>query len=297
MRSNFTGDLIPLGDGRWRLLSPTGSCCTLDDPPEPLLKDLTLRCQGLDQSLDDGFEQALAEHDFVAQARPLGEVVLIGGGLLAAETAVALAQAGATVSVSAPEAAPCALDPLGQHTSAAAAVRALTLARHPAARVRLAPHWTALQSSAARLVVVASAMVQPDRAITDHLARFGLPYLVVRAHRGCATVGPLVTQDGACLACLDLAQADYDADWPKTVRVLATRPAAPDPLAAQWAAIQATCEAQWFLRGDGTTLASSTVEIDTARPGAARRRWQPHHDCACQNLPSGIIRLPLRQAA
>lgn len=294
----MTADLVPLGDGRWRLLGPAGTCCTLTDPPQSLLNDLSLCCQGYDIHLDGDLERALAEHHFVERARAASQVVLIGGGVLAAEVALALAQAGLAVAASAPEAASCSIDPLSQYPSGAAAVRAWVLARHPDARIELAPHWTALPVPPTRLAVIASATVQPDRAITDHLARHGLPYLMVRAHHDCATVGPLVDHSGgACLACLDLALADRDAFWPTTVRVLTTRLAEPDPLAAHWAAAQAAYEARWFLRGDGTTLASSTVEIDGGRPGATRRRWQPHHDCACQNLPPGIVQLPVRQAA
>ena len=276
-------DLVPIDDGRWRLISQNGRCCTLIDPPEAWLKNLHYRCQGHPEPLDEALESALAGNDWLTDAHGTGRVIVIGGGLLAAETALALAQAGLIVRVSAPDAAAVTIDPKGLHTSGAAAVRAWVRHRMPTADVEATTHWTSATTGAAALVVVATDTVQPDRAIVDHLARQWLPYLVVRAHHDTAVVGPLVDhRSGPCLACLDLAMADHDPLWTRTLVGLITHPALPNPSAAHWAASQAALEAAWFVRGAGTTLDSLTLEIELGQSGVARRRWQPHTDCACQ---------------
>jgi len=273
-------DLIELDTGRWRLLSPTGRCCDLEDPSDNLVDAL----QFPGTVLPSSFEAAMTANCWPSSRPPIDDVWLIGSGVLAAATALALTQADAQVHISAPDCAPHALDPLGQHATAAAAITAWVLARQPFATVESAPHWTFITSETTRLAVIASPTVQPDRAITDHLARQGVPYLVIRAHREAAVVGPLVTHTGdACMACLDLAQADHDQWWPSSVRALTTRLANPAMLAATWAATQAAFEAIWYLRGDGMTLNSATVEMDGGRAGLAKRRWRPHPDCACQH--------------
>jgi len=288
-------DLVPLGARKWRLIGPDGAFCTMDAPSAALVDRLRLRCQGARQPLDGELEQALADNHLMAPSRPAGRVLLIGGGLTAAETALGLAQAGVDVGVSAPEAAPVSLDPLSEHSSGAAAVRAWVLARFGCAKVSLAPHWSAATAGLGDLVVVATDTVQPDRAITEYLAHNYLPYLVVRAHHDTAVVGPLVDhRDGACLACLDLSMADHDEYWPRALAALASHPAFPDSFAARWAGTQAALEAVWYLRGDGTTLRSGTAEIDARHAGVARRRWQPHPDCSCGfALQDEVIRLPL----
>ena len=288
-------DLIPLDSTTWRLMSPDGTFCTLDDPPSTLVDKLRLRCQGTSQTLDAELEHELTVHQLLAPRRPIGRVVVIGGGLTAAETALCLAEAGLDVRISAPEAAPVCIDPLSEHTSGAAAVRAWVMNRCERAKVSQAPHWTAITADQAGLVVVATDTVQPDRAITEYLAHNYLPYLVVRAHHETAVVGPLVDhRDGACLACLDITMADHDPQWPRALAALTSHPAFPTPATAHWAGTQAGMEASWFLRGDGTTLRSGSVEIDGRHAGVARRGWQPHPDCSCGfAVESEIIRLPL----
>ena len=261
-------------------------CCDIDHPSDSLLSALG----GQPALLPSSFEAALGSNDWLADRPPLGDVWVIGSGTLAAATALALAPTGLRVCVSAPDRAPAALDPLGQHASAAAAIRSVVLAQHPSAKLELAPHWTSITPDTTRLAIVASQTVQPDRAITDHLARQGVPYLVVRAHHETAVVGPLVTHTGdACLACLDLTQADHDGWWPTSVRALTTRLAMPGPLPTNWAAAQAACEAVWFLRGHGMTLNGATVELDGSVAGLARRRWMPHRDCACQHQQPWLL--------
>lgn len=275
---DLKADLIDLGGGHWRLLRPTGMCCDLDHPSEQLLDALANQ----PADLPSGFEIALTNTWPMGQP-PLGDVWVIGAGSLAAATTLALSQAGAEVFISAPDAAPNSLDPLGRHASAASAIRSLALARQPSAKLRLAAHWMSITPETTPLAVIASHTVQPDRAITDHLARQGVPYLVARAHHDTAAVGPLVTHTGdACLACLDLTQADHDMWWTSSLRALTTRVATPTPLAANWAAAQAACEAVWFLGGKGMTLNGATIEMDGGQAGLVRRRWHPHRDCACQ---------------
>jgi len=289
-------DLLRLDDQRWRLISQDGSCCTITNPPKAWVDNLRRRAQGSGDDLDASFEQTLADRRLVQSGTSGHKVVIIGGGLLAAEVALGLAQMGVVVRVSAPQAAPVALDPLGVHASAAAAVREWVMGRMPSAKIEATQHWTALGDGCADLIVVASHTVQPDRAVTDHLARHWLPHLVVRAHHDTAVVGPLVDhQGGPCLACVDLAMADHDALWPATVGALTMAAAEPDASAAHWAGAQATLEAAWFMRGAGTTLRASTIETDATNSGVARRRWHPHKDCACQLGMADVIQL--RRAA
>ncbi|MCL2652501.1 MAG: hypothetical protein FWD63_01760 [Propionibacteriaceae bacterium] len=283
---DLMADLIELGDGHWRLLSPTGMCCDIDQPSSGVLTALQYQPAPLPSS----FETALAANSWLPTRPLLGDVWVLGSGTLAGAIALALAAADLRVLVSAPDCPPTSLDPLGQHASAAAAIRSMVVTRCPSAKVELAQHWTAITPESTGLVIVASHTVQPDRAITDHLARQGVPYLVVRAHHETAVVGPLVTHTGdACLACLDLTQADHDEWWPTSVRVLATRPAKPTLLATNWAAAQAACEAVWFLRGHGVTLSGATIELDGTKAGLARRRWKPHRDCSCQHQQPWLV--------
>jgi len=242
------------------------------------LRQLT---HGYGGEIDDTLEQALADHKMLVERPRDGRVLIIGGGLVASEAALCLAGAGVPVQISAPEPSPVSLDPMGFHTSAAAAIRAYVGERYPAAQIEMAPHWTAVSPGLCGVVIVATATVQPDRAITDHLSRHYLPHLVVRAHHDLATVGPLVDHNGPCLGCLDLTVADHDAHWPATLAALISRPSLPTALAGHWAGTQAALEATWFLRGLGTTLNASTIEVDAAHAGVARRRWHPHSDCAC----------------
>jgi len=280
--ATLRADLVALHDQQWRLIGPDGTCCTLLDPPETLVDALRRRSHGYDNELGDALEQALADHQLLAETGYAGRVVVVGGGLVAAETTLALAQAGVDVQISAPEPSPVSIDPLGFHTSAAASIRSWVGERAPSVRIDTAPHWTAITPGQTSLVIIATATVQPDRAITDHLARHWMPHLVARAHHDMATVGPLIDHSGPCLACLDLTQADHDAHWPATLAALTTRLAQPTALAAHWAGVQAALEATWFMQGAGTTLRASTIEIDATHAGVARRRWHPHQDCACR---------------
>jgi len=294
-------DLVPLNENQlqtqqWRLIGPDGVCCTLNNPPASVVDTLTQRSRGYDLPLDDALEEALARYQLIAEPDPTGLVMVVGGGLTAAAVCLALAESGMTVAISAPETAPVDVDPLGVHTSAAAAVRAWTYERFSQARIEIAQHWTAITPGHASLVIIATETVQPDRAITDYLGRRRIPHLVVRAHHDLAVVGPLIDQTGPCLGCLDLTQADHDQSWPKTLATLSVRPAQPTAVAAHWAGVQAALETAWLMRGSGTTLHGSTIEIGIIHPGVTRRRWLQHKDCACRCLAPTIDQ-PLEEAA
>jgi len=284
MTTKLRADLVQLNARQWRLIGHDGVCCTLEGPPERWLRGAPM------EDLDAVLEQMLDDRRQMKPSRLLGCVLLIGGGQLAAETALALAQSGVNVQISAPEVAQTPLDPLGSFTSAAAAMCAWVYSRCPDAQLQIGPHWTAVQPHSVDLIIVATATIQPDRAITDHLSRHWLPHLVVRAHHDCATIGPLVDhQGGPCLACLDLTMADHDELWPATLAALTGRPAQPEPMTARWAGVQTALEASWFLQGAGTTLRASTVEIDSSHTGVARRRWESHPDCSCSTGASGAV--------
>lgn len=272
MTAQPRADLVRIDDQVWRLISQDGTCRTIVNPPLSWLNEHQPRRSSRDRQ---------GNPPTVALTSQM-TVILVGGGLLAAEIALSLAAGGIQILVSAPEAPTAAIDPLGHHTTAAAALQAWVRDRLPAAGIGSAPHWTAMTPEFADLVIVATRTVQPDRAITDHLARQHLPYLVVRAQHDTATVGPLVDHEGGpCLACVDLAVADHDQWWPITLAALTVTQAFPDAITARWAGAQAALEAAWFLTGAGTTLRGSTVEINATDAGVGRRRWDTHEDCSC----------------
>lgn len=291
----LNADIIPIGPSQWRLVSQDGDCITLDSPPAAWVESLYYLCRGFSLTVDAGLEAILRQSRMMVAAPPAGSVVVVGCGLLAAEVTLGLAMAGWPVLVSAPGAASIVIDPQRCYTDGAAAIRAWVRTRLPAAHVEATCHWTALTPGSSNLVIVATDTVQPDRAITDHLARQRLTCLVVRAHHDTGVVGPLVAYPtGPCLACLDLTMADHDPWWLATLTSLIGRQARPSAAAAHWAGTQAAFEAEWFLRGAGSTLIASTIEVNTSQAGIARRRWQPHPDCNCQLTLGNIIDLPVR---
>ena len=151
-----------------------------------------------------------------------------------------------------------------------------------ARRIAVTEPWPGFDERQFDLVIVAPATVQPDRALTAHLIRRSMPFLPVLAHRGWASVGPLVSyHGGACLHCADLTRADADPAWPTVVERLSHEPARPTSGPAHLAASLAATHAAWFLDGVVNPLASTTLEIRGAQPGLARRHWPAHPDCAC----------------
>ena len=148
-------------------------------------------------------------------------------------------------------------------------------------RVSVGPHWTQLDTDT-DLVVLATGTVEPDRAITEHLLRRDLAYLVVRAHHGHAWVGPLVAPHSpACLRCLDLAMSTDDPGWPQVLSTLLQSPTAPSPVATGWAAAVTAANVGWFLADGRCDLEASTLEMDQRATGLRRRSWNRHPDCAC----------------
>ena len=148
-------------------------------------------------------------------------------------------------------------------------------------RISVGPHWTQLDTEN-DLVVLATGTVEPDRAITEHLLRQDLPYLLVRAHHGHASVGPLVAAHSpACLRCLDLSRSRDDPSWPQVLSSLLYAPATPSPVASGWAAAMVAANVEWFLADGRCDLEASTLEMDQGATGLRRRSWHRHSDCAC----------------
>lgn len=145
-------------------------------------------------------------------------------------------------------------------------------------------HWLELNAPQ-QLVVVAMGTVEPDRALTDALRDRGQPFLIVRAHRDHAEIGPLVDPDGGgCLRCDDLSRAALDSTWPRVLAGLITAPAEPGEVAMSWAVAQTLTHVDWFCRRSVNPLRSASISVDGNKPGHHFRRWEAVRECGCTGL-------------
>lgn len=298
---------VPLDGGRLRLAGDDGQWCEVDDPDGRLRAALGELDGGRlwadlptwrDPQFTDLVGTLAARHMLVdSSPREPARLTLVGSGELAR---VVAAQLCASIPlrlriVDSRPPAPVGLEPPVFFSGAAALVswlRASGLAddQH---RVSVGPHWTQLDTDA-DLVVLATGTVEPDRAITEHLLRRDVPYLVVRAHHSHACVGPLVAPHSpACLRCLDLALSVDDPGWPQVLSTLLQAPAAPSPVATGWAAAVAAANIGWFLADGRCDLEASTLEMDQHVTGLRRRSWNRHSDCACGWEPGMSSEEPL----
>ncbi|WP_369070079.1 TOMM precursor leader peptide-binding protein [Kineococcus terrestris] len=117
----------------------------------------------------------------------------------------------------------------------------------------------------------------------------GVPHLSVVLRDSDAVVGPLVLPGRtACLLCLDLHRADADPGWPAVRDQLVRAPAATrrEPVAAAGAvAGLAALQVLAHLDGARPTAVGSTLEVLLPEGLVQQRRWSPHPQCGCGDLP------------
>ena len=307
-RPFLNADIVPTGSpDTWRLEGVDGNAVLLKGVSPPVRRLLTLmdghhRLASLilDLPVEHQFGARRLVKELIAaglvQAEAAGEdrdegplVAVLGAGPVARLTAARLLMTPAIrLHLIAPEAPPLREDPQGRFVDAAAALRARLVRGSTglARRVYAGGTWTSLCEGSHDLVILASPMAQPDRAITARLIGDSLPHLTVQVHRGAASIGPLVDfHGGACLHCTDLTRADSDPDWPRVAEHLSRLPAHVDPGLAHLAADLVARHAVWFLDGGANALRGCTLEINLRHAGLARRVWDEHPECACTWRP------------
>lgn len=218
----------------------------------------------------------------------VSQVVLIGAGLLAAELAEALVRHGTVANLLITDPSP--IDPSiyprpGVASTAGGALAHFLRSRDPVptARIRSVKHWTDLDTLQPALVIVATATLEPDRAITEHLTRRDVPHLVARLAPERVRVGPLVVPGlTPCLTCIDAVLTEADPGWPATLLGHGTAPVAtsPSPLVDWGAAVTAVQARAWLANGTADSL-GCTLELEWAEPITRVRRWRRHPDCGC----------------
>ena len=141
------------------------------------------------------------------------------------------------------------------------------------------------------VVVVDHHAARADRA--DGLVADGIAHLSVVVRDTDALVGPLVLPGRtACLRCLDLHRCDADPDWPAVLGQFAQRPAGragrvlPEETATA-AVLAGLVALQVFTHLDGGAPSSlgATLELLLPEGVVQQRRWSPHPQCGCADLP------------
>ncbi len=144
------------------------------------------------------------------------------------------------------------------------------------------PHWSEVVAGLPGFVVVATDTQEPDRALTDTLARTGRTHLIVRLETDRAVVGPLVIPGSTpCTRCHDLLRCHYDRAWPRLVAQLCRDRAAPDPVLLGWAASTAVVQIRCRLAGGAPDATGRTLELGSTDHVLRVRDWQVHPDCGC----------------
>lgn len=164
---------------------------------------------------------------------------------------------------------------------------ALTRVAHtrPRGRRRLPPilpHWSEAIATLPPVVVVATDTQEPDRAVTDALARTGRTHLVVRLEAGRAVVGPLVEPGRTpCVRCHDLLRCHYDQAWPLLVAQLCRDRPPPDPVLLAWAVSTAVVQLCCLFSGGQPDATGRTLELGSADHVLRVRDWRVHPGCGC----------------
>ncbi len=141
--------------------------------------------------------------------------------------------------------------------------------------------WSVRLPEEPGVVVVASATLEPDRALLAHLVHAGHQHVVVRAHGHCALVGPWVVPGHTpCQGCQDRWLAASDPHYTRVVAELGCRRARPGPGGVAWAAGVLAGHAS---RPDGgaQSLAGVVQVLDHLDPHLTEQRFEAHPDCAC----------------
>ncbi|MEA5118706.1 MAG: hypothetical protein VB036_13995 [Propionicimonas sp.] len=145
--------------------------------------------------------------------------------------------------------------------------------------------WNLVAAGWPRLLVVATDTVEPDRALTDALARAGHCHLVVRLAADRAVVGPLVEPGTTpCLRCLDLVRGAGDPAWPRVLSQLCRARHQPDPVLLTWATATTAGQVRARLAGAVPDLAGRTLEFGGPDHALTTREWQLNPDCGCAGM-------------
>ncbi|MEV5505965.1 ThiF family adenylyltransferase [Streptomyces orinoci] len=132
----------------------------------------------------------------------------------------------------------------------------------------------------------------PDPAGARELLAAGIPHLYAGVVEATGVVGPLVLPGrSACAGCLELAEADRDAAWPRMLAQWRSgrRPGVPSCDMAL-ATVVAGLTASWalaFLDGGSRANAGSRLELALPGPGWSSRPIAPHPRCPCGAAGSG----------
>ena len=144
------------------------------------------------------------------------------------------------------------------------------------------PHWSEMVEHLPGFVVVATDTQEPDRALTDALARTGRSQLIVRLETDRAVVGPLVMPGRSpCVRCHDLLRCHYDPAWPRLVAQLSRDRPPPDPVLLGWAAATAVVQIRCRLAGGAPDAIGRTLELGSADHVLRVREWRVHPGCGC----------------
>ncbi|WP_337061894.1 hypothetical protein [Kineococcus sp. G2] len=126
-----------------------------------------------------------------------------------------------------------------------------------------------------------------DAVAADGLVAEGVPHLSVVLRDTDALVGPLVLPGTTpCLRCLDLHRTDADPGWPG-VRDRFTRADAVAEETATASALAGLAALQVLTHLDGGRPAAlgATLELLLPEGVVQQRRWAPHPQCGCLDLP------------
>jgi len=153
--------------------------------------------------------------------------------------------------------------------------------RVPATGLTPAPHWSQVTDGWPGLTVVATDTQEPDRCLTDALARAGRVHLITRLEADRAVVGPLVVPGATpCVRCQDLVRCRYDPSWPLLVAQLCRARAAVDQVLLGWAAATTVLQLRCHLAGGVADAVGRTVEVGPDHV-LRTRDWPVHPECGC----------------
>jgi bacteriocin biosynthesis cyclodehydratase domain-containing protein len=139
------------------------------------------------------------------------------------------------------------------------------------------------------ITVVCTGTCEPERSLTDALARGREPYIVLRTRPGRAVAGPLVVPpETSCLRCADLWRAEADPVWPRLAAQLAHRQAPDDPVLDAWVTALGLAQIVAFLYGEAGELRSRTLTLASDTGRTTLRVWPQHPHCAC-HAPGRVL--------
>ncbi|WP_432490789.1 hypothetical protein [Kineococcus gypseus] len=132
-----------------------------------------------------------------------------------------------------------------------------------------------------------------DAVAADGLVAEGVPHLSVVLRDTDALVGPLVLPGTTpCLRCLDLHRTDADPGWPAVRDRFARADGAEESATASALAGLAALQVLAHLDGGRPAALGATLELLLPEGLVQQRRWAPHPQCGCLDLPVGPAPAP-----